>query len=110
MTTAKEMIAELKHYGPIALVRMERIKQDVKWGEQNHNDLKWLSILGEEFGEVARAVNEDNPAFERLYTHDALRENLEVELVQVAAVCIAWIECLRRRDEVIAPPAGEEEA
>jgi len=73
------------------------MKQDVKWGEQNHNDLKWLSILMEEVGEAAETVNEDNPAKERLYSHDACEDNLEYELIQVAAVAVAWIEAIRRR-------------
>lgn len=39
-----------------------------------------LAILAEEFGEVARAVCEGD------------KENLRTELVQVAAVCLAWLE------------------
>ena len=88
----------LRELSPLICVRMERIKQDVKWGEQNHHDLKWLSILMEEVGEAAEMVNEDNPAKERLYSTVALMENLEYELVQIAAVCVAWIECMRRRE------------
>ena len=41
-----------------------------------------LSVLAEEFGEVARAINDDDPA------------NLKEELVQVAACCLAWLEAL----------------
>jgi hypothetical protein len=41
-----------------------------------------LAILAEEFGEVARAVCENDNA------------NLCEELVQVAAVCVAWLESL----------------
>ena len=36
----------------VALILSERNKQDIKWGEQNHNIYKWLAILGEEVGEV----------------------------------------------------------
>jgi NTP pyrophosphatase (non-canonical NTP hydrolase) len=93
----------LRDFSPIGCVKVERIKQDVKWGEQNHSDLKWLSILGEEFGEVAKAVTEDNPAKERLYTHEALQDNLEYELIQVAAVCVAWVECIRRNEKKATP-------
>ena len=88
----------LRAQSPLQSVAMERIKQDAKWGLQDHGDLKWLSILMEEVGEVALAVNEDNPFKERLYSHEALRDNLEYELVQVAAVCVAWVECMRRKD------------
>lgn len=41
-----------------------------------------VTILLEELGEVARAVNDMN------------RENLREELVQVAALCTAWLEKL----------------
>lgn len=48
--------------------------QDAKWGPQWHSSHKWLSILGEEFGEACEAaLNDDLP-------------NLYDELVQVAAV------------------------
>lgn len=92
----KEMIDELKRYKPLQLVQMERIKQDAKWGEQNHDDFKWLAILSEEFGEVGHAVCEQ---LQNNYTPEVLRENLEVELIQVAAVCVAWVECIRRREK-----------
>lgn len=89
----------------------ERVRQDAKWGEQNHpsvhkhaamelraqraahqklcNDgdverstLAWDGILLEE---VFEAVAEADEA--------RIRE----ELVQVAAVAVAWIECIDRR-------------
>lgn len=93
--TSKDGIKELSRHTPSGLIIMEREKQDAKWGEQNHDDFRWLSILGEEFGEVAHAVCEQ---LQDEYGDDELRENLEIELVQVASVCVAWIECLRRRD------------
>jgi len=68
-------------------VRNERDKQDSKWGMQNHHPAWWLSILGEEFGEVCKAVCENNDTGEWSY-----RE----ELVQVAAVAVAMIECFDR--------------
>lgn len=43
-----------------------------------------LAVLAEEFGEVARAVVEQDV------------KNLREELVQVAAVCAAWVEALDR--------------
>ncbi len=48
-------------------------------------DAEWLTILAEEFGEVARAMQEKTP--------------VEEELVQVAAVTVAWMECVLRRKE-----------
>lgn len=89
-------------------VEAERLAQDKKWGEQNHPDgtgslpqsliaaaareacsraaergaLTWAHILGEE---VCEALAEADP------------HALRAELVQVAAVCVAWIEALDRR-------------
>ena len=89
-------------------VRVERAKQDQKWGEQNHPDGTggnlhryladtarrdceeafaqgrgtWRDVLDEE---IAEAYAEENP--------DALR----AELIQVAAVAVAWVESIDRR-------------
>lgn len=65
-------------------IAAERRRQDKKWGEQNHDRFKWLSILGEEVGEANRAALEEHS--------DEYRE----ELVQVAAVCVAAIESYYR--------------
>jgi hypothetical protein len=95
-------------------IRDERKAQDTKWGEQNHPDFcgvdfsayhdlpsadqikaacdfdakrgesNWGTILLEEFLE---AIEEREPG--------KLRE----ELIQVAAVCVAWVECIDRRNE-----------
>lgn len=64
----------------------ERAKQDEKWGVRDQSDEKWLPILMEELGEVARCMLEGN-------THSHLRD----ELVQVAAVAVAWLECKDRK-------------
>lgn len=85
----------------------ERLRQFDKFGEQNCSDgtslsaggsafaakvvcerqaaagtLTWRSILDEE---VAEAFAETDP------------EKLEAELIQVAAVAVAWVEAIRRR-------------
>lgn len=61
----------------------EMARQDEKFGSQRRLvPDRWNTILGEEVGEVAHAVNE----------HD--RENLIEELVQVAAVCAQWLKAL----------------
>lgn len=91
-------------YGEVA---EERIRQDRRWGEQNHpngtgrhhrreadvvrEDCEeafaggygtWRHILAEE---VAEAMAEEHP------------ERLRAELVQVAAVAVAWVEAIDRR-------------
>ena len=89
-------------------VSYERGRQDAKWGEQNHpngtggrgrvasanaarhatqssaerGELTWIDVLAEE---VAEAFAESGQA--------ALR----AELIQVAAVAVAWVEAIDRR-------------
>jgi hypothetical protein len=89
----------------------ERVEQDRKWGEQNHpdgteanndnldtlaairgyyedaeesNTLTWRHILEEEVAEVFASGNP---------------RDLRRELVQVAAVAVAWIEAIDRRGD-----------
>jgi hypothetical protein len=71
-------------------VHFERHRQDEKWGEQNHTDSLWSHILGEEYGEACRAVNE-------VVWGGLSTAHLREELIQVAAVAVAWIECIDRR-------------
>ena len=70
------------------LVDKEREKQDEKWGEQNHNAFIWLAILGEEFGELQKAVLENY--FSAYY--DTSADQIERELIQVVAVAKAMWE------------------
>jgi len=65
-------------------ILQERQRQDHAWGtpEIRAHD-PWPAILGEEFGEVCRAT---------LGNPDA--GDLRKELIQVAAVAVAWIEAL----------------
>jgi NTP pyrophosphatase (non-canonical NTP hydrolase) len=64
----------------------ERLRQLRKWGDQSHTDDRWAVIEGEEFGEVCRAIFEGDNI-----------EHLREELVQVAAVAVAWIEDIDAR-------------
>jgi len=34
----------------------ERISQDIRWGEQNHNPVYWIAVVTEEIGEAAKAA------------------------------------------------------
>lgn len=63
----------------------ERVRQTGKWGIQNHDDAFWSVILGEEYGEVCRAVFEGD------------EQGIKEELTQVAAVAVAWLEAFDRR-------------
>lgn len=69
----------------------ERKRQDKKWGEQNHSPLLWLSIIGEEFGEMCKEANEYG------FSSDLKRiQDLQTEAIQCAACCVAMVESLDR--------------
>ena len=74
------------------LIRTERMRQDKKWGEQNHPDLYWLAILMEEVGELSNAIIEKPQVFMDPENHER-----DKELTQVAAVAVAWMEAIKRR-------------
>lgn len=79
----------------------EREKQDQKWGQQNHSAPEYLMILGEEVGEANKECLETYFAA-RGPRHPEMGEPVEdyseyrKELIQVAAVAVAMIECLDR--------------
>jgi NTP pyrophosphatase (non-canonical NTP hydrolase) len=64
----------------------ERDRQEAKWGHQNNKPLEWLSILLEEVGEVAKALNEKDD------------NGVQEELMQVMAVAAAWLENVREQE------------
>ena len=69
----------------------ERITQIAKWGDESRNyPFEWMSILGEEFGELCEAVNE---TYFRNGTHPERggNENIIREATQIAAVAITII-------------------
>jgi len=61
-------------------VKAERSRQDIKFGLQRHEQSRWISILGEEFGEVCKASLEGKDIEYR------------DEMIQVAAVAVAAVE------------------
>ncbi len=63
-------------------VVQERARQDFKWGRgfPTRNDDRWLTIATEELGEAAMAILKGDEA------------NLTDEILQLAAVCLAWLE------------------
>ena len=70
----------------IEAVVAERMRQDEKWGEQNHCPDRWSLILEEEIGEAAKAFLEGNI------------EQYRKEMIQAAAVCVAAIEASYRSE------------
>lgn len=73
-------------------VKDERFRQEDKWGQQDHDDFKWLAIASEELGEVAKEIltTEFGP-------QGGGHGDIRGELVQAAAVIAAWIEAIDRR-------------
>ena len=84
----------------------ERERQDKKWGEQNHPDgtsaeYRWIADAYRESCELSSRAGEltwhdilMEEVFEALAETDP--EKLELELIQAAAVIVAWVEKLRR--------------
>ena len=77
-------------------VAVERFRQEKKWGRQDHAMPNYLMILGEEVGEANKECLEEY--FNRSITKKTYK-NLREELIQVAAVAVAMVECLDRQNE-----------
>lgn len=95
---ASKVTAENDMEDILGEVKTERIRQDNKWGEQNHDLNVWLTVLMEEVGEVARNILEARfmakdgmPGAFELYIQD-----LRKELIEVAAVAVATVEYIDR--------------
>ncbi len=78
-------------------INAEAIRQDGKWGEQNHDPSVWLAILTEEVGELAQAMLADKFAGTDPGMHDSHHVGMETEAIQVAAVAAQFVEYLERR-------------
>lgn len=91
-------LREIVTAAALAAVAEERDRQFAKWGDQSgHPAGVWLAILTEEIGEAATEaifmqIGDGRTDAER-------REALRGELVQAAAVAVAWIEALDDADE-----------
>jgi len=65
----------------IMLIKEENVRARSKHeGAPQASELEALSILGEEFGEVAMAINQNLP-----------KKELEKEIIQVASVAVRWL-------------------
>lgn len=69
--------------------KLKGVKFDHSCADTDWHDTRKLTVLAEEFGEVAHivcdSIDPDNPI-----NYHKLKE----ELIQTAAVCVAWIEAL----------------
>ena len=69
-------------------------RQDDKWGEQRtHPPEWWYPILGEEFGELGKAMLENHFDYPNADSTDVKKE-----LVQVIAVGIQWLKSIAYAD------------
>lgn len=72
-------------------IMAERIRQDLKFGEQNHDPFAYMNVLMEEVGEASQA------ALQTFFGGpkggiDKFRK----EMIEVAAVALAIVECIDR--------------
>lgn len=90
-------------------IKQERVKQNFKWGVQDHLPIEWIAILTEEVGEAAKEALDHhfkNPykdgreVFEaNEITQECRMRDYRKEMIQVAAVAVQMIECLDRNYE-----------
>ena len=71
----------------LKLVKAERERQIEKWGPQYHTPLEWYPILGEEIGEVGKALAEGE-------IKDFDVANYREECIHTAAVAMAMVQCI----------------
>ncbi len=95
-------------------VAEERMRQDEKWGEQNHpmRSGDWSAECSARSADGWKRINDLRQAAGELVWHGILLEEVyealaetdpakqREELIQVAAVAVAMIECLDRRQGV----------
>lgn len=76
----------------------ERKRQDAKFGkDRNHCPLEWSGILHEEYLEATREVVDGHFEFNAA-NRDGHWRKLRTELIQVAAVAVAFVESLDRNE------------
>lgn len=75
----------------VDLVDQEHDRQHEKWGTQDVSLHEWMTILTEEVGEVAMGINDKDDE------SDILKE-----IIQVAAVAVAWAERLIAKGVLVA--------
>ena len=100
-----------RHFYVLVQVAAERLRQDERWGEQNHPDGTGTarSVVADVAADHARNACEvafatGNGTWRHILleeVYEALAEadpqKLRTELIQVAAVATAWVEAIDRR-------------
>ena len=85
-------VVHTKTENALDMVRAERDRQNSLWGDQSNNHpFEWMSILGEEYGELCEAVNET--CFQNgTHPERGGRDKIIKEAAHIAAVAVAIIE------------------
>ena len=96
---SEEQLVNLLTHDAIQLVTAERKRQNKKWGDQSGNHpFEWMSILMEEVGELAEAVNETCFKSEHAKRERGGRAAILREAVHIAAVATAIAESVLKED------------
>ena len=98
-------VVHTKTENALDMVRAERDRQNSLWGDQSNNHpFEWMSILGEEYGELCEAVNET--CFQNgTHPERGGRDKIIKEAAHIAAVAVAIIEA--NCGERLEPPEEE---
>lgn len=130
----REMEARRKTAAVLDEVRSERVRQDARWGEQNHPDFDPVLLgrpggcaperMAEEYGVLSEsqakrfceaAFSSGHGTYAHILTEEVAevigtcngtKTDLRTELIQVAAVAVAWVEKLDREAAVLARAGG----
>jgi NTP pyrophosphatase (non-canonical NTP hydrolase) len=82
----------------LEMISKERDRQDAKWKLQRHTPEKWLTIIMEEVGEMAQAIQKGDIQHKLSDADDLLTET-----IQAAACCVELAEqLLEAKKEVCA--------
>ena len=96
---------QLPWRGVLSEVQAKRLNQNEKWGEQNHRNYEGKLSDYDTLVSICRELNDTQLSWETILQEEvngALAEmdndnRLRAELIQVAAVVVAWVECIDRR-------------
>lgn len=68
--------------------------QNSSRGETHYLNEKWLSIAGEEFGEICQSLQKDEP-----WAKDSDSSNTYMEIIDLAVVMVRWAEQILRTNQ-----------
>ena len=121
MTAFAQMMARDPTLNVLVDVAAERRAQDRKWGKQNHPDFyhdcdpRYLEFVRDQNTRICEAATKAgkvtwehilNEEVSEAYAIENDPAHLRRELIQVAAVCVAWVEAIDRRIRGTAPAAS----